>query len=169
MKHLSVSCLCGLLFAALPAVPRAASAATPADAVSESPARTIYVGLGAGYEAGNGIRLGMKRGADGIETGVGVVYLGETGELRYSFGVRYLRSLYEGAYAWIGAGRTGHRAGDDRGSLVSGGAGLGVSWRLGPMFRLMVDSGWRGYSDSDRSDGDLHIGPTFNGALVYEW
>ena len=37
------------------------------------------------------------------------------------------------------------------------------------MFRLMIDSGWRGYSDTDRAGGDLQIGPTFNGGLVYEW
>jgi hypothetical protein len=131
--------------------------------------KRLYVGVGAGNEAGNGIRLGGSIGNHGLETGIGVAYLGETGELRYSYGARYLYTLYEGAYVWTGAGRRGHRRGDDRGSMTSGGAGLGVSWNLGAMFRLMIDSGWRVYSDSDVADGDLQINPTLNGAIVYTW
>jgi hypothetical protein len=63
----------------------------------------------------------------------------------------------------------GHRVGSDRESLQSAGAGLGASWQLGSMFYLMLDSGWRMYSDTDVADGELQVNPTFNGAIVYKW
>jgi hypothetical protein len=37
------------------------------------------------------------------------------------------------------------------------------------MFYLMLDSGWRMYSDTDVADGELQVNPTFNGAIVYKW
>jgi hypothetical protein len=157
-----------LALAALALAPRA-RAAVSADTSKLAADRKIYVGVGAGYEAGNGIRIGYSAGRHGVETGIGIVYLGETGELRYSYGLRYLFTLYEGAYAWTGAGRMGHREGSDRESLNSIGAGIGASWRLGSMFYLMLDSGWRLYSDSDVDDGMLQVNPTFNGAIVYKW
>jgi hypothetical protein len=158
---------CAALIAAVaPAWSQAAAADT---ATAATAGKKIYVGLGAGYEAGNGVRLGASLGPHGVETGLGITYLGETGLFQYSFGARYLYTLYEGAYAWTGAGRMGYREGSDRGSITSGGAGLGVSLRLGPMFRLMIDSGWRVYSDTDVSDGNLQVNPTLNGGLVYIW
>jgi hypothetical protein len=149
-------------------------AAAPARAVSvpalpDTSDHKLYIGLGAGFEAGNGIRLGFSRGRHGAETGIGVMYLGETGTLQYSYGARYLYTLYDGAYAWAGGARTGHRDGSDRAALVSGGAGIGVIWKLGSMFRLMLDSGWRVYSDSDVEDGHIQINPTINTAVVYMW
>lgn len=163
-RFLLLIALAGLSLA--PAV-RAASAPSADSALGAD--RRIYVGVGAGYEAGNGIRLGYSIGRHGVETGIGVVYLGETGTLRYSYGARYLYTLYEGAYAWTGAGIMGHRVGSDRESLRSAGAGIGVSWRLGSMYYVMLDSGWRLYSDSDVGHGELQVNPTFNGALVYKW
>jgi hypothetical protein len=131
--------------------------------------RKIYVGIGAGYESGNGLRLGASIGRHGLETGFGITYAGETGMLNYSYGLRYLNTLYDGAYAWIGAGQMGHRQGSDRERLRSMGAGLGISWKLGSMFRLMLDSGWHLYSATDLADGNVQINPTINGALVYIW
>ncbi len=131
--------------------------------------RKIYVGVGVGYEAGNGIRLGGSIGRHGLETGFGITYSGETGEMNYSVGARYLNTLYEGAYAWVGAGKLGHRRASDHGSLQSMGAGLGIAWDLGPMFRLMIDSGWHLYSDTELADGKTQINPTINAAVVYIW
>lgn len=131
--------------------------------------RKVYVGIGVGYEAGNGIRVGGSIGRHGLESGFGITYSGETGEMNYSVGARYLNTLYEGAYAWIGAGKLGHRRGSDRASLQSAGAGLGVSWKLGPMFRLMIDSGWHLYSDSDLAGGNAQLNPTVNAGVVYIW
>ncbi len=136
---------------------------------SEGHQTRLYVGVGAGFEAGNGLRLGFSYGPYGAEAGGGVTYSGETGQLNYSIGARYIHSLYETAYAWAGAGTLGHRVRADRARLTSGGAGLGINWHLGPMFRLMLDSGWHIYSDSDIEDGATQINPTFNGALVYTW
>jgi hypothetical protein len=171
VKHAAPSrALAPLLLAAVLAAFAASPsrAASPAD-TSGAPERKMYIGLGLGFEAGNGIRLGFSRGRHGAETGIGVMYLGESGTLQYSYGARYLYTLYDGAYAWAGAGRLGHRDGSDRASMVSAGAGIGVLWRLGTMFRFMLDSGWRVYSDSDAEDGKIQVNPTFNGAVVYMW
>jgi hypothetical protein len=154
--------------AALLAVP-ARARGVERDTTAAAAEKLIYVGVGVGFEAGNGIRLGGSIGRHGLETGVGVTYLGETGLLQYSFGGRYLYTLYPGAYTWVGVGRMGHRDESDRALLTSGGAGLGVSARLGSMFRLMIDSGWRVYSDSEVEDGHIQINPTINAAIVYIW
>jgi hypothetical protein len=130
---------------------------------------TLYMGVGAGFEAGNGLRFGFSYGPFGAETGGGITYIAETGRLNYSVGGRYIHKLYETAYVWAGTGMLGHRVRDRRARMVSTGAGLGISWHLGPMFRLMLDSGWRVYSDSKIDDGANQINPTFNGALVYAW
>jgi hypothetical protein len=63
----------------------------------------------------------------------------------------------------------GHREGSDRVSLLSGGAGLGISWNLGTMFRLKLDSGWRVFRDSEVTSLDYQINPTGNAAFVYAW
>jgi hypothetical protein len=157
-----------LLLACAVAAP-AQDAAPSGERAAPSLERRIYVGIGAGYEAGNGLRLGWSIGRHGVESGFGMTYSGETGEMNYSYGFRYLNTLYEGAYVWTGWGRMGHRRASERENLSSGGAGLGVSLRLGPMFRLMLDSGMRAYSDTDVADGDIQINPTFNGAIVYIW
>lgn len=140
-----------------------------ADMRRDGPEARFYVGVGAGFEAGNGLRLGASYGPFGLETGGGVTYSGETGRLNYSVGGRYIHNLYETAYAWAGYGVMGHRVRSERERLKSGGAGLGINWHLGPMFRLMLDSGWHVYSDSEVRDGTLQVNPTFNGALVYTW
>jgi hypothetical protein len=160
-----------LVLATILLAPRVASAASSSASADTTLGleRKIYVGVGAGFEGGNGIRLGYSIGPYGVETGIGIVYLGETGELQYSFGARYLHTLYEGAYAWIGAGRMGHRVGSEHGSLKSAGAGVGVSWVLGSMFYVMLDSGWRVFTDTEEFNGMVQMNPTFNGALVYKW
>lgn len=148
-----------------------AAAAAPAasSAPSEGADRRYYLGVGAGFEGANGVRAGVGWGDHGLEAGGGLTYSGANGHMNYSYGARYLYTLYEGAYAWTGAGKTGHIRDGHRGRLVSGAMGLGISIHVGSMFRLKLDSGWRLFADSGEGDGMLQVGPTFNGAFVYEW
>jgi hypothetical protein len=149
--------------------------ATPTHAVSvpalpDTSTNKLYIGLGAGFESGNGVKLGFSRGRHGAETGLGILYLGETGTLQYSYGLRYLYTLYDGAYAWAGGARTGYRDRTDEASMISTGAGIGVLWKLGSMFRLMLDSGWSASFETDDSEDDTYrLGPTVNMGLVYMW
>jgi hypothetical protein len=169
VKHLTSILLAGLLTLATAAAHAAEVDTLRAADKSDGPHTRLYVGVGAGFEAGNGLRLGFSYGPYGMEVGGGATYSGETGRWNYSIGTRYIHKLYETAYAWAGAGTLGHRVRAERARLISGGAGLGINWHLGPMFRLMLDSGWHIYSDSDVENGAIQINPTFNGALVYAW
>jgi hypothetical protein len=140
---------------------------------SSSPDRKFIVGFGGGYEAGNGLQLGMRQGKNAGELGLGLLYDGQTAKFQYSLGLRYLRALYSGrvndTYAWTGVGVMGHSSAGDNGSLVSAGAGLGLSLHFGLPFHLNCDSGWHVYRDSQGSFTGLQFGPTINGSLVYEW
>ena len=133
----------------------------------------FIVGLGGGFEAGNGLRLGIKQGKNTGELGVGLLYHGETAEFQYSLGLRYLHTLYSGrandTYVWTGAGIMGHDSPGNSGTLVSAGLGLGISLHFGIPFHFNFDSGWHGYRDSQGSFTGVQFGPTINGALVYEW
>ena len=138
--------------------------------VSES---RFIVGFGGGYEAGNGLRLGMKWGPDAVELGLGLLYDAQNAELKYSTGLRYLHDLYNGrlnnTYVWTGAGIMGHQRTGDAGYLASAGAGLGISLHFGLPFHINFDSGWHVYYDGDISYHEIQVGPTINGDLVYEW
>lgn len=139
-------------------------------ALPDTSTNKLYIGLGAGFESGNGVKLGFSRGRHGAETVLGILYLGETGTLQYSYGLRYLYNLYDGAYAWTGGARTGYRDRTDQASMISAGAGIGVIWKLGSMFRLMLDSGWSATFDSDDPEDDTYrLGPTINMGVVYMW
>jgi hypothetical protein len=135
--------------------------------------RKFMVGFGGGFEAGNGLRLGMSRGKDAVELGLGLLYKAQDAEFQYSLGLRYLRTLYAGqvndTYAWTGAGVMGHNRSGDNGRLASVGAGLGISIHFGLPFHFNVDSGWHIYDDSQSIYGRIQSGPTINGAVVYEW
>ena len=142
-------------------------------AVSSSDETKFLIGFGGGFESGNGLQLGMKRGENTEMLGLGVLYDGQTAEFKYSVGLRYLRTLYSGrvndTYAWTGCGITGHNRTGSDGTLVSAGAGVGFSLHFGLPFHLNVDSGWRIYHDDEDQFTGLQFGPTINGALVYEW
>jgi|GEM_PF-3976067 len=160
-------CTWGALAACLSAVP---GHAVSVPALPDTSTNKLYIGLGAGFESGNGVKLGFSRGRHGAETGLGILYLGETGTLQYSYGLRYLYTLYDGAYAWAGGARTGYRDRTDEASTFSTGGGIGVIWKLGSMFRLMLDSGWSATFDSDDPEDDAYrLGPTVNMGVVYMW
>jgi len=131
------------------------------------------VGFGGGYEAGNGLHLGLARGSHAARMGLGLFYLDETAEFQYSAGLRYLRTLYTGrindTYAWMGSGIRGHSRKGDAGFFPAAGAGVGLSLHFGLPFHLQVESGWDGYFDSANRGWGIQWGPTLNGALVYEW
>lgn len=133
----------------------------------------LIVGFGGGFEAGNGLRLGIKQDAQTMELGLGLLYSGQDAELKYSTGLRYLRDLYTGrlndTYAWGGVGVMGHYRSGEEAHLISAGAGLGISLHFGLPFHLNFDSGWRIYYDSQSLYRGLQTGPTINGALIYEW
>jgi hypothetical protein len=135
--------------------------------------REFAVGIGGGFEAGNGLRLGYKEGRHAGELGLGLLYEAQAAEFQYSVGLRYLRTLYEGrindTYAWTGAGVLGHDREGSGGYVASAGLGLGISLHFGLPFRLKVDSGWRTFYDGNGSYQEVQYGPTINGALVYEW
>ena len=140
---------------------------------SSSQETKLRVGFGGGFEAGNGLQLGIKQGKNAGQLGVGILYDGQTANFQYSLGLRYFRTLFSGrandTYAWTGGAITGHSSTGDHGTLVSGGAGVGVSMHFGLPFHFNVDSGWRIYHDTQDSYTGLQFGPTINGALVYEW
>lgn len=131
------------------------------------------VGFGAGYEAGNGLHLGLASGRNAGRIGLGLIYEDQNAEFKYSAGLRFLRILYKGrtddTYAWIGTAVHGHFRDAETAFLSAGGAGVGMALHLGLPFRLEVDSGWDGYYDSAAKGQRLQWGPTLNGALVYEW
>ena len=114
--------------------------------------RKFILGFGGGFEAGNGLRLGMAQGKDAGELGLGLLYRSQDAEFQYSIGLRYLRTLYAGqvndTYAWAGAGVMGHSRSGDNGRLASAGAGLGISIHFGLPFHINVDSGWHIYHDN---------------------
>ncbi len=135
------------------------------------------VGFGGGFEAGNGLRLGVKQGSETVELGLGLLYDAADANLRYSTGLRYLHDLYNGrlndTYAWTGAGVFG-RSRSGAGYVVSAGAGLGLALHFGLPFHFNLDSGWRLYYDTyphlwGDSYKKIQTGPTINGALIYEW
>lgn len=137
------------------------------------PGSRFAVGLGAGYEAGNGLHLGLASGKYAARMGLGLIYEDQNAEFDYSAGLRGLRILYQGrindTYAWIGSAIHGHYRAGDAGFLSAGGAGVGMALHLGLPFRLEIDSGWDAYYDSGKKDAGVQWGPTLNGALVYEW
>lgn len=139
---------------------------------SRSPWRKA-VGFGAGYEAGNGLHLGLSRGPDAARIGLGLIYTDQNAEFQYSAGLRYLRTLYAGrindTYAWIGSALHGRYREGESGILAAEGAGIGLALHLGLPFRLEIDSGWDGNYDGDADGPDWSWGPTVNGALVYAW
>lgn len=160
MKYPLIACL--LLFAGTP--------------WAENPAPDslrFAVGFGGGFEAGNGLHLGLASGRNAGRIGLGLIYQDQNAEFKYSAGLRFLRILYEGrindTYAWIGTAMHGHFRDAEEGFLSASGAGVGLALHLGLPFRLEIDSGWDGYYDSAEKGARLQWGPTLNGALVYEW
>src|SRR5690606_26471926 len=49
-----------------------------------------FVGLGAGFETGNGLQLGIGRGKDALQLGLGLLYDDADARTDYSIGLRYL-------------------------------------------------------------------------------
>jgi hypothetical protein len=145
-------------------------------AAEDAPERrswTYLVGAGGGYEAGNGLHLGLGRGKWLGVLGLGLLYDDQIAEFKYSTGLRGILALYSGrvndTYAWTGAAVHGHYRKRDQASLAAAGAGLGVSLHFGLPFHLNLDSGWDAFYDGNTGFGEVQYGPTFNGDLVYEW
>lgn len=149
------------------------AAASPVPAAGASAPLRFRVGLGAGYESGNGVQIGMARGRNAVQAGLGFLYEDQTAEFGYSTGLRFLRTFYEGrinrTYGWAGASVLGHWREGDAGVLGSEGLGVGISLHFGLPFHLELDSGWHVYLDSQAEELRPRFGPTLNGALLYEW
>jgi hypothetical protein len=131
------------------------------------------VGMGLGYESGNGLNLGLSQGKYTGQLGLGLIYSAQNAELQYSTGLRLLRELYTGrinnTYAWVGLGMHGRDRKNEYGFMSSGGMGVGATLHLGLPFHLSLDSGWHAFYDSEAQNLELQWGPTLNGSLVYEW
>ncbi|MFH1760981.1 MAG: hypothetical protein ABIA63_07755, partial [bacterium] len=65
---------------------------------------TYSVGMGAGYESGIGLHLGLEKTVHKVHTNLGLLYRGDNAEFMYSVGVRYIRmlalGLFNNTYAW---------------------------------------------------------------------
>ena len=152
-----------LLVATAPSVVRAQETAAPPWRYS--------VGFGAGPQSGHGLHVGVARGLNAVDLGLGVIYDGNEAEWGYRTGLRYLRTLYAGrvndTYAWSGGALTGNYRDQTASHITSFGAGLGVVFHYGLPFRLYFDSGLAAYLSKGLSKREYY--PAFNGGLVYEW
>ena len=161
-RHSMNSALCAVLLVG------AMGLAAPADSVWK-----FSVGFGAGFEAGNGLHLGLGKGKRRGQIGLGLIYNDQNAEFDYSSGLRYIHTLTQGrindTYAWGGAGIQGHTRTGDRGYLAAAGMGVGASFHFGLPFHLNIDSGWDAYFDSKNEEPEISYGPTLNADLTYEW
>jgi len=144
----------------------------------------LFVGGGAGFEAGNGLHAGFQYRRNTAQIGLGALYQDDTWEdasvLRYSIGARYLRELHAGrfadTYAWTGVSVFGrHWYGldesedDDSRMVFDFGIGPGIVFHFGLPIRLTLDTGYRFYVDSGHRDMGVSATPTVNASLLYRW
>ncbi|MBF0431529.1 MAG: hypothetical protein HQK83_09635 [Fibrobacteria bacterium] len=136
----------------------------------------FIIGAGGGPEAGLGLHLGIQKQKNALRLGMLLMYNGDESGLLYSTGLRYFRFLTNGrindTYAWAGTAITGSNDSESTDFFQSSGFGLGVSYHFGLPFHLDLDSGLRLTFDKDdpnTNKGAWYIGPTFNGALTYQW
>ena len=157
-----------LLFALL-----LAAVAAPALQAQESAALPLRysVGFGAGPQSGHGLHVGIARGLNAVDLGLGVIYDGNDAKWGYSTGLRYLRTLYAGrvndTYAWGGGALTGNYRDQTASHVTSFGAGLGVAFHYGLPLRVYFDSGLAAYLSEGLEKKEYY--PAFNGGVVYEW
>lgn len=149
-----------------------AAAAQTASAADPSPEEIRYsVGFGAGPQSGHGLHVGLARGLDAVDLGLGVIYDGQEAEWGYSTGLRYLRTLYAGrvndTYAWGGGALTGNYRDQTASHITSFGAGLGLSFHFGLPIHIYFDSGLAAYFSKGLEKKEYY--PAFNGGVVYEW